>query len=77
MVPVGNLEHLEEVLMDRSAISQAVAKVIAYKNCGKANEADHWFGILAGLLGYPVSTIVRQDVDRLSKCIEHGMGSCG
>lgn len=28
--------------MDRSAISQAVAKVIAYKNVGKDFEAEVW-----------------------------------
>lgn len=38
--------------MDRSAISQAVAKVIAYKTCGKPQEADKWFAVLCKLLGY-------------------------
>ena len=38
--------------MDRHLISQAVAKVIAYKLCGKQEEADKWFEILKKLLGY-------------------------
>lgn len=38
--------------MDRNAISQAVAKVIAYKNVGKEREAYEWFARLATLLGY-------------------------
>jgi hypothetical protein len=38
--------------MDRKAISQAVAKVIAYKLCGKETEAREWFTVLCRLLGY-------------------------
>lgn len=36
--------------MDRSALTQALAKVIAYKACGKDAEADKWATILAQLL---------------------------
>lgn len=43
---------LKDENMDRHAISQAVAKVIAYKLCGKQDEADKWFEILKKLLGY-------------------------
>jgi hypothetical protein len=28
--------------LDRSAINQALAKAIAYKNCGKEQEAAEW-----------------------------------
>lgn len=30
------------VEIDRSAVSRAVAKAIAYKNCGKDKEAAEW-----------------------------------
>jgi len=38
--------------LDRQAISQAVAKVIAYQQCGKPEDAYKWFEILKKLLGY-------------------------
>lgn len=30
------------MITDRTAISQAVAKAIAFKNCGKDREANEW-----------------------------------
>lgn len=38
--------------MDRSKIAQALAKVLAYKACGKEAEARQWFATLTRLLGY-------------------------
>lgn len=29
-------------MIDRSAVSQSLAKAIAYKNCGKDKEATEW-----------------------------------
>jgi hypothetical protein len=36
--------------IDRSAISRALAKAIAYKLCGKQAEAEHWARELVKLL---------------------------
>lgn len=36
--------------MDRSALSQALAKVIAYQQCGKLDEARRWQAILNELI---------------------------
>jgi len=36
---------------DRSAISRAVAKAIAYHDCGKGEKADAWAAELVRLLG--------------------------
>lgn len=36
--------------MDRSEISRALAKAIAYKNCGKQAEAEQWAKKLIELL---------------------------
>jgi hypothetical protein len=36
---------------DRSAISRAVAKAIAYHDCGKPEKAEQWAAELARLLG--------------------------
>lgn len=36
--------------LDRSAIAQALAKAIAYKNCGKDVEASQWARKLIELL---------------------------
>lgn len=36
--------------MDRSKISQALAKAIAYKQCGKEQEARNWARELVRLL---------------------------
>jgi hypothetical protein len=36
--------------MDRSAINQALAKALAYKQCGKQTEAEQWAGRLVELL---------------------------
>jgi hypothetical protein len=36
--------------MDRSEISRALAKAIAYKNCGKQSEAEQWAKKLIELL---------------------------
>jgi hypothetical protein len=38
--------------MDRSKIMQAIAKVLAYKACGKEIKARQWFDRLVQLLGY-------------------------
>ncbi len=37
-------------MIDRSAVSQALAKAIAYKNCGKQAEAEAWARQLVQLL---------------------------
>ncbi len=37
-------------MMDRTACSQALAKAIAYKNCGKDAEAAEWARLLVRLL---------------------------
>ena len=34
------------MFMDRSAINRALAKAIAYKQCGKDREAEVWASIL-------------------------------
>lgn len=36
--------------MDRSALNQALAKAIAYKQCGKQDEAEKWARKLIELL---------------------------
>jgi hypothetical protein len=36
--------------IDRSAVSQALAKAVAYKNCGKEVEAEQWGRHLIQLL---------------------------
>ena len=35
---------------ERTRINQALAKVIAYRNCGKDNDADAWAATLLDLL---------------------------
>jgi hypothetical protein len=35
-----------------SEIAQAIAKCVAYLNCGKPEEAQKWFRKLAALLGF-------------------------
>lgn len=37
--------------MDRAEINRALAKAIAYKNCGKQQEAEDWARKLVELLG--------------------------
>lgn len=37
-------------MIDRSKVSQALAKAIAYKNCGKDKEAAEWAKELINLL---------------------------
>lgn len=37
-------------ILDRSAIAQALAKAIAFKNCGKDREANEWAKRLVELL---------------------------
>jgi hypothetical protein len=36
--------------IDRSAVAQALAKAIAYKNCGKDSDAEQWARKLIRLL---------------------------
>lgn len=36
--------------IDRSAVAQALAKAIAYKQCGKQFEAEQWAARLVALL---------------------------
>jgi hypothetical protein len=36
--------------MDRTEISRALAKALAYKNCGQQAKAEHWARILIHLL---------------------------
>ena len=38
-------------LVDRIAINRALAKAIAYRNCGKQAEAETWAARLVVLLG--------------------------
>jgi hypothetical protein len=38
--------------IDRTEANRALAKVIAYRNCGKEAEAKAWFNKLASELGY-------------------------
>lgn len=37
-------------MIDRSAVAQALAKAIAYKNCGKDRDANDWARKLVELL---------------------------
>ena len=37
-------------MIDRSAVSQALAKAIAYKQCGKDSDAEAWARRLVELL---------------------------
>ena len=37
-------------MIDRSEVSRAVAKAIAFKNCGKDREAEQWARELVRLL---------------------------
>lgn len=37
-------------MIDRSAVAQALAKAIAFKNCGKDTDAAHWANHLVRLL---------------------------
>jgi len=37
-------------MVDRSEVSRAMAKAIAYKNCGKQTEAEQWARELVRLL---------------------------
>ena len=37
-------------MIDRSEVARALAKAIAYKNCGKTLEARHWARELVRLL---------------------------
>ena len=46
-------------MIDRSEVSRALAKAIAYKNCGKHEEAERWAACLVGLL--QMSHIIRTD----------------
>jgi hypothetical protein len=38
------------MITDRAAVAQALAKAIAYKNCGKDREAEDWARRLVNLL---------------------------
>jgi hypothetical protein len=38
------------IMIDRSAVATALAKAIAYKNCGKHDEAESWARQLVQLL---------------------------
>jgi hypothetical protein len=40
----------QAMAIDRSAVSRALAKAIAYKNCGKDAEAEQWARQLVELL---------------------------
>ena len=37
-------------MIDRSAVAQALAKSIAFKNCGKDRDAEQWARLLVELL---------------------------
>lgn len=47
------------MITDRSAVSQALAKAIAYKNCGKDREAESWARQLVHLL--QCASILREE----------------
>lgn len=53
----STLKTLGGLIMDRKAISQAVAKVIAYKQCGKPDAAHRWMLILIRLLDYEIDEV--------------------
>ena len=46
-------------MIDRSAVSQALAKAIAYKQCGKDHDAEAWARRLVELL--ECASILRQE----------------
>ena len=46
-------------MIDRSAVSQALAKAIAYKQCGKDRDAEQWARRLVELL--ECSDILRRE----------------
>jgi hypothetical protein len=46
-------------MIDRSAVSRALAKAIAYKQCGKQAEAERWARELCRLL--EVAAILRPE----------------
>jgi hypothetical protein len=52
---------------DRSAISRAVAKAIAYHNAGKQEQADRWVAELVRLLGAK-GILSREAVDLQPDC---------
>ena len=37
-------------MIDRSSLNQALAKALAYKECGKLEEADKWGRVLVQML---------------------------
>jgi hypothetical protein len=52
---------------DRSAISRAVAKAIAYHNAGKQEQADRWVAELVRLLGAK-GILSREAIDLQPDC---------
>jgi hypothetical protein len=40
-------------MIDRSEVNRALAKAIAYKQCGKDAQAEAWAAELVRLLGHP------------------------
>jgi hypothetical protein len=44
------VERTEDAMIDRSEVNRALAKAIAYKNCGKDAEAREWAAELVRLL---------------------------
>ena len=46
----GEQMYIKRECIDRSEVSRALAKAIAYKNCGKDNKARDWARTLVKLL---------------------------
>jgi hypothetical protein len=46
----NKIEKGEIKMIDRSEVSRALAKAIAYKNCGKDKDAEEWAKKLVELL---------------------------
>lgn len=72
MIYVANIRHIYsagmgrvdrqkglDMITDRSTVSQALAKAIAFKNCGKDREAEQWARRLVELL--ECANILRQE----------------
>jgi hypothetical protein len=49
-MPVESQSEKGENMLDRSEIARALAKAIAYKQCGKDKEAEEWATKLVKLL---------------------------
>ena len=55
-------------VIDRKAVARALAKAIAYKNCGKHDEANRWAANLVYLL--KCAEILDPENNVADQCIE-------